>query len=132
MPAFRIAARPAHPGLRLYPLLYSDPGCLGVVPVSFYPLPFLVATETWSSAELRGRPGGCTGRRQAAGHCLSTLSLQDNLCLFDIGLPSAWQGSESVFCAFLQQEMVTGCKAQAAEIPQDIATKNRKGQEKLE
>lgn len=28
--------------------------------------------------------------------------------------------------------MVAGCKAQAVEIPQDIATKSRKGQEELE
>lgn len=60
MPAFRIAAWPAHPGLHLYPLLYLDPEWLGAVPVSFYPLPFLVATETWSSAELRGRPGAAS------------------------------------------------------------------------
>lgn len=56
MPAFRIAAWPAHPGLRLYPLLYLDPGCLGAVPVSFHPLPFPVATETLSSDELGGSP----------------------------------------------------------------------------
>lgn len=86
MSAFRIAAWPAHPGLRLYPQLYLDPGCLGAVPVSFYPLPFLFAIETWSMAELRGRPGGCTGRRQASGHCFSTLSLQDNPCLFGTGV----------------------------------------------
>lgn len=61
MPAFRIAAWPAHSGLHLYPLLYLDPEWLGAVPVSFHPLPFLVATETWSSAELRGRPGAALG-----------------------------------------------------------------------
>lgn len=103
MPAFRITASPANPGLHLYPLLCLDPGCLGEVPVSFYPLPFPVATETLSLDELRGSTGGWAKIRRASEYCLSTFSLQNTHHLFSTGLPSACQCSQASLVPFFNR-----------------------------
>lgn len=124
-PAFRIAAWPASPGQGSYPLLRLGLGCLGVLPASFHPLPFPVATETLSSRYPRGsRGGGGWADEGLLQGSLLSKRLQppgqsQQASVIPKCLPRLWERP-------VWQEVVAGCKARAAALFWDTLTQAEK------